>query len=97
MALSTTIPSTTMRPAKVMMLSGMLHIYMTPTEQNVERGTMAPATNAVLQGNRISITMIMMTIASIRLTRKSLTEASTTLLWSVMHWMVTSSGKTLAV
>ena len=92
MALSTTIPSTTISPAKVMVLSGIPHKYITPTEQKVERGTMAPATNAVRHGKRMSITRMMIIIDSNRFFKKSFTERSTTWLWSVMHWMVTSSG-----
>ena len=60
MALSTTIPRTMMRPARVQVLRGMPMRYMMPMDMKVLRGTITPATTAVRQGKRISMTMTMM-------------------------------------
>ena len=93
MLLSTIMPSTTISEASVMMFSGMPKMYMMPTLMNVESGMVMAATMALRKGKSSIMTRMMTAIDSIRLMRKSLTLASTTLGWSVMRSTSTSAGR----
>ena len=93
MALSTTIPNTTMSAARVTVFSSIPAMHMIPTEMNVESGMVMAATMAERKGKSTIITNIMMTIEMMRSRRKSLTLELTTLGWSAMRVMFTSSGK----
>ena len=73
MALSTTIPKTTISAAKVTVLSSILTIYIMPTEMNVLSGMVMAATMAERNGNNTIITMMMMTIEMSKSRRKSVT------------------------
>ena len=96
MALSTTIPRTTMSAANVTMFSSMPIIYMIDTEIKVLSGIVMAATMADRNGNNTIITRMMMSMEMSRSRRKSLTLRLTTLGWSAMRVMVTSSGSSFS-
>ena len=75
---STTIPSTTIRAASVIVLSGIPARYMMPTEMNVVTGMAVEATSAELNGKRIIIVRMMTAIEMNRSRRNELTLALTT-------------------
>ena len=96
MALSTTIPNTTMRAAKVTMFSSMPIIYIMDTEMKVLNGIVMAATMAERKGNSTIITRMMMNMEMSKSRRKSLTLRLTTLGWSAMRVVVTSSGSSFS-
>ena len=93
MLLSTIMPSTTMRHARVMMFSSMPMAYMIPVLTKVDRGMVRAATMALRMGKSTIITATMMTMEMSRSRRKSLTLVPTTSGWSVMRRICTSSGR----
>ena len=93
MLLSTIMPSTTMRQARVMMFSSMPKAYIMPVLTKVDRGMVRAATMALFNGKSTIITATMMSMEMMRSRRKSLTLVPTTSGWSVMRRIVTSSGR----
>ena len=96
MALSTTIPSTTMRAAKVTMFSSIPTMYMMDTETKVLNGMVMAATMAERKGKSTIITRMMMAIEMSRSRRKSLTLIATTLGLSAMRVTFTSEGSSFS-
>ena len=92
MALSTTIPNTTISAASVTMFSSMPAINMTDTLMNVLSGMVMAATMAERNGKRTIITRMIMAIEMSKSRRKSLTLVPTTFGWSAMRVILTSSG-----
>lgn len=73
------MPSTTTSAARVTVLSGMPHKYMTPTEMKVESGIVTAATTADRSGKSSIMTRMMMAMATNRSRRNECTESPTTL------------------
>ena len=92
--LSTIMPRTTISAAKVTVLSGMPHRYITPTDMKVDNGMVMAATSAERNGKSSIITAMMMAIETKRSRRNEWTESPTTLAWSAMRSTETSSGST---
>ena len=90
--LSTIIPSTTMRAARVTIFSSMPIIYMIDTETNVLRGMVTAATMAERMGKSTIMTRMMMIMAMIRSRRKEVTLSDTTLGLSAIRVIFTSLG-----
>ena len=96
MLLSTTIPNTTIRAARVTMFNSMPAIYIIPTEMNVLSGMVMAATMALRSGKSTIMIRMMMTIEMSRSRKKSRTLVPTTFGWSAMRVIVTSSGSSSA-
>ena len=92
MALSTTIPNTTMSAAKVTIFSSMPAIYIMDTETKVVNGMVMAATMAERKGNNTIITRMMINMEMSRSRRKSLTLIATTFGLSAIRVTFTSSG-----
>src|SRR5574340_689686 len=81
--LSTVIPRTTTRAARVTVLRGIPNRYIMPAEMKVFNGMTIAATSAERNGKSIIITIMITTIAIIRSRRKETTDVFTTSAWFV--------------
>ena len=92
MELSTTIPITTIKAASVTIFSSIPAIYIMATDMNVLSGIVMAATIAERRGKRTIITRMITAIEMSRSLRKSRTLLPTTLGWSAILVIITSSG-----
>ena len=81
-----------MRAAKVTVLSSIPRRYIIAHAAAMHTGTDVDDTNAVFNGNSISITKMTMRIASMRSFRNDNTDLLTTTGWSVIRCTLMSGG-----
>ena len=96
MELSTIIPSTTIKAARVTVFSSMLNVYMMASDMAVQIGIPELATKAERIGKSINMTSMTTMMEVTRSRRKDHTESPTTFGWLVILVMVTLAGSSFS-